>query len=344
VLDWLTFKAPLRAARDSFITGGTVACCGPDGELEWRKLRDLPVEGSYSSTLRVRTSGDFLCVSGNPVKFFQGHNLWGTDDLRGLLSATCEAVCRRVELPVTSEDRLAWRNGWSLLSRVDCTAMYEFPSRSDVLAVTRAAGVSARTRHGRATVRGETVYWGQHSRRWSLKAYSKGQELGAGKNHKLPDELPERERLEEYADRMLRVELTLRSLELKDRRLELAAAWGGDTPMEQLAIAMEALQVSERFELPSEVLERLPGKLVSVYRSWQAGDDVRAMYAKNTFYRYRKALLDEAGIDISIVQPAEEDVPANVVPFSRVVEVTLAQVPEWARGTSLYFEPERELA
>lgn len=343
MIDWLTFKAPLRAAREEHVTGGAIACCDRDGAVVWHKARDLEVEGSYSSKLMVRTTGDFLCVSGNPVKWFQGHNLFGTDELVPLVQATCEAVCELLGLPVMPEDRLGWSSGWVLLSRVDCTAMYELPSRADVLACLRASAGGARSRHGSATTRGGTVYWGQNSRRWSLKAYSKGDELEAGKKHALPYELPSRDRLEEYADSMLRVELTLRGMELKRRGLELAASWGGATPMEQLAVAMEALEVSERFELPSEVLATLPGKLVAVYEAWRAGHDLRAMYSRPTFYKYRKQLLDVAGVDISVTQPHEEQ-PANVVPFTRVVEVQRASVPEWAVGTVLYFEPTRRRA
>jgi len=338
VIDWVKFRLPMMAARECALDGGMLAMLDCDGTVEWSRPRDMQMEGSYSSKLMVRTVGDYLQIDGNPVKWWQGHNLFGTDDLRGLVVATASAVCRKLDLPVRSVELAGWQMGWIPLLRVDCTRMYEFPSRSDVLATLRAAALNARSRHGTATCRGDTVYWGQHSRSWALKAYSKGQELGSrSRKHQLPEGLPHRERLEEYADSMLRVELVLRKREIERRGLYLAAAWEGDTAMEQLRLAMEGLQVSDRFELPSTLLAKLPGRLVSVYRAWQAGDDLRALYSNGTFYNYRRALL-EHGIDITVVQPAQA-APANVVPFTRLVEVRAAEVPEWAKGTSLYFEP-----
>ncbi|WP_223930817.1 phage/plasmid replication domain-containing protein, partial [Aeromonas caviae] len=39
---------------------------------------------------------------------------------------------------------------------------------------------------------GSTLYYGKHSRRWSLKFYSKGEELSA-KGHQLPLTIPIRD-------------------------------------------------------------------------------------------------------------------------------------------------------
>jgi hypothetical protein len=179
----------------------------------------------------------------------------------------------------------------------------------------------------------------QGSRRWTLKLYSKGDEVcSKKKGHGLPDEIEHRAELLEYADRALRVELQLRALELVHRGLQLAGAWKGGTPMEQLAIALEGLQVCETFELPSDVLERLPGRLLGVYEAWHGGHDLRAYYSKATFYRWRRQLLDACGVDIAVMHEHEE-VPANVLPFRRVIEVQAMSVPEWARDTPLYFDP-----
>lgn len=342
MIDWLTFEAPF--GPDCRVNGGNVFCIDRDGSIEWGRERWLSVPGSYSSSLDVRTDGEFLWVSGNPVKWFQGHNLFGTDDVRGLAACTVEAVCAAAGLPVLEEDRAAWRRGFIRLTRVDCTQMYDLGSVANVNATLRAASASSRTRHGTAVVKGETVYWGKSSRRWTIKAYGKHQELHAkGKGHGLPAELLHRGRLLEFAEPMLRVELTLRSPELRKRGLSMTRGWKGDTPMEQLGVALESMQVSEHFELPSDVLERLPGRLVGAYTAWREGLDLRAVYTRATYYRYRKELL-ERGIDISLAPDGVVFEPYGVaVPFTQVVKVTVAQVPEWARGTELYFEPSEKL-
>jgi II/X family phage/plasmid replication protein len=61
------------------------------------------------------------------------------------------------------------------------------------------------------------------------------------------------------------------------------------------------------------------------------------MFSKSGFYKYRAELLPH-GIDIATLMPKEV---SNVVPLYRVLEAKPAQVPEWAIGTRLYFEPRR---
>ncbi|MCC5058184.1 phage/plasmid replication protein, II/X family [Xanthomonas campestris] len=76
------------------ITGGRVVSVKPTGEVDWQCTKRATVEGSFATGLQVRTcthTADpctHIEVSGNPVKFFQGHNLWGTDDLPALVMAT----------------------------------------------------------------------------------------------------------------------------------------------------------------------------------------------------------------------------------------------------------------
>jgi II/X family phage/plasmid replication protein len=65
---------------------------------------------------------------------------------------------------------------------------------------------------------------------------------------------------------------------------------------------------------------------------------MRQVLPLRTFYRYRKELLRH-GIDINVRQPSKPD---NVVSLVRVLQPqAIAQVPEWAQGTPLYFEPKR---
>ena len=74
---------------------------------------------------------------------------------------------------------------------------------------------------------GDTLYFAKQSRRWSVKCYSKGQEINA-KKHKLPDELQIPELLE-WAEKALRLELVLRSMQLKDMMLHVGSNWCADT-------------------------------------------------------------------------------------------------------------------
>jgi II/X family phage/plasmid replication protein len=240
-----------------------------------------------------------------------------------------------LNLTPTENDLNAWEEGLYFLKRVDCTAMWDLPRRVDIRAWLRAAEMQSKSRHGRPVTTGGTLYFGKNSRRWSVKFYSKGDELAA-RGHKLPQEIEHRDNLIDWADNKLRGELTLRSIQLKDKQLSVAQQWRKTTPIEQLITYIESLNMSEQFNISPIDLEELPARLIAVYKLWKEGEDLRALYPKASFYRYRAEFLKQ-GIDIAIRQPSK---PENVIPLVRVLRPeAIVQVPEWAIGTSLYFEP-----
>jgi II/X family phage/plasmid replication protein len=346
VIDWVSFVAPCRHAKR--VNGGLVASIRPDGSVEWQTYKRVSVRGSHDASVTVRThdgSCEHIEVSGNPVKWFQGHNLWGTDDLPALVLSMIEALVQRDDLGLTptDEDRAIWRGGGVRLTRVDVTESFHLPSRGDVLAWLRAAEQTAHLSHrGRGQlVKGSTLYFGKHSRRWSLKLYAKGQELDAkGHRQLVVDQLPA---VREWAERSLRAELTLRSMELKRRELDSLGAWqrfdvdSSEVPAQLLRPVLGSMTMTTTTTLPASVLESLRPTLRAAFAAWEAGHDLRSMFPRPTFYKFRKELLAH-GIDIATVQQQEG---SNVVPMIRFLEAVPAGIPEWAIGTPLYFEPRR---
>jgi II/X family phage/plasmid replication protein len=240
-----------------------------------------------------------------------------------------------LKLSPSESDLQSLSTGLYDLKRVDCTAMWDLPRRADVRAWLRAAEMQSKSRHGRPVTTGGTLYFGKNSRRWSVKFYCKGDEIEA-RGHKLPENIELRDNLHDWADNMLRGELTLRSIQLKEKQLSIAAQWKESAPLEQLLAYIGSLNMSEQFSITPVSLEGLPARLIAVYKLWKDGEDLRAMYPKASFYRYRSEFLKQ-GIDIAIRQPSKPD---NVIPLIRVLRPeAIAQVPNWAIGTTLYFEP-----
>lgn len=339
MIDWLTLRLPLRSVEGVDLSSGVLLSVGESGVVEWMRPKKGQVLGSYDSRVMVTSVGSFLEVSGNPAKWFQGHNLWGSNDLVALGCSLGLAVSAALGLPVEVDELKAWRAGWFTLSRVDVTAMIAYESDADVRAVLRASAQRARSRHGAAVVRGETVYLGLGSRRWSLKLYSKADELRSrAAGHGIPEGLPRRDELMAWSEGKLRVELQLRGLELDRRGLKLGAAWKGRDVYEVLQEKLDGVVMGERFELPSDEVLELPGRLLGVYEAYRAGHDLRAHYSRATYYRVRRELLGY-GVDISLPCVVEEDPGAAVVvPLGRVLEGRLVEVPEWALGSDLYFD------
>lgn len=349
MIDWLSFVLPCEH-RES-IEGGRFFSVGQDGEVEWQTAKRREVRGSYDSALHIRTASHLLPlgyieVSGNPVKWFQGHNLWGTDDVPALVQATAERLVSIPELGLTpsDSDRLLWRAGAIKLTRVDVTDSYHLATRSEVLAWLRAAEQTAHLSHrGRGQlVKGSTLYFGKHSRRWSLKLYSKGQEIEAkGHAQEAIMNLPS---ARSWADRTLRAELVLRGMELQRRCLGLVSDWrrfegvdSSEVTAQLLRPVLGAMTMTTAHTLPSEVLDSFRPSLRMAFQTWHAGGDLRSILPTRTFYKFRAELLPH-GIDIATLQPREA---SNVVPLVRVLEAVPASVPDWAVGTPLYFEPPR---
>ena len=348
MIDWLSMVVPCRHAEA--ITGGHVLSIKPTGEIDWQCNKRTTVEGSFSTGLQVRTASHtpdrctHLEISGNPVKFFQGHNLWGTDDVHALVVETVRMVAKILGLECGADDEAAWRSGDYQLTRIDVTQSFHLGSRGEVLAWLRSAEQTAHLSHrGRGQlVKGSTLYFGKQSRRWSLKLYSKGQEVTA-KGHG-QDSILDLPHALAWADRTLRAELTLRSMELKRMELSTGKDWihQDGVPSEVTAQLLRdrfgGMTMTTTSRLESAILESFRPALRLAYQSWESGSDLRQILPKPTFYKYRAELLPH-GIDIATLVP--RDAISNVVPLFKTLEAMPVGVPDWAQGTVLYFEPAR---
>lgn len=338
MIDWLKFRVPFKPDRE--IGGERVMVIDPEGVIRSEWLKPLPVVGSHDGSLRVSCcpiSGD-LVIDGNPAKWFQGHNLFGSSDVRGLAVEAAHAIFARVDLGVTEQVFQALERGAFDVLRVDVTEMYSLRTRAAVRSALRSLEFHARMKHrGRGLMRGETLYFGQHSRRWAAKIYSKGDEI-AVRGHGIPMSVPSAIELHEWADDKLRLEFVIRAMELTRRDLSAGHNWCDTTAENLHRELLTKLEIPHMIELPSATLSELPGRLQLAYEAWKRGDDLRARVSRPTFYRYRQELLKH-GIDIAVLQAKEPS--SNVVPLIQILRAVPAGVPDWARGTSLYFEPRR---
>lgn len=303
------------------INAGRVIYLKADGEIEFSVDRGLMVTGSHDSTVRVMGDGDRLRFSGNPTKFFQGHNLYGGNCLYRIFPRWAGDICERLNVVPAAGDRANWGAGNVHLTRVDLTRMYRPPFARPGW-VPKWLAIASGVAHGgrqRTSNRGmydaNTLYVGANSRRISLKMYDKASEMRRhppkiGEGNSLPA-------LEAFAADTLRLEVELKSLELKDRKLRALKAWSpavGDAILDE---RVGKLELNDRLVMSSDELEGLPRRLVLAYHAWRAGTDLRLLYSQRTFYRLR-AELKEFGIDVSNVQP-KSDEPTAARPMGRAL-------------------------
>jgi II/X family phage/plasmid replication protein len=337
MIDWLKLRCLIPAQGK--IPGDVVCIFTPEGELKWQKTKAVELKGSHEANVHVSACpvSGHLVIDGNPAKFFQGHNVFGSDDIHGLAHAIIGTVLSALDLDTDEHHLSLIAQDVIELARVDITGMYSVGSLGNARAAVRALGDNATMRYrGRGQIgRDGTAYWGKHSRRSATKAYAKGHEL---KDHPIAVAVPHSDAITEWAQDKLRVEHVFRGMDLKDRGLNLLANWKPETVTMLYAEAMGKLTVSDNLELAPAMIEGLKPRHRLVYASWLRGDDLRATLPARTFYRYRAELL-EHGVDILTVRPSE---PRGAsLRLVNIITAVPATVPEWAIGTPAYFEPRR---
>jgi len=338
LLDWITAEIPLLHKP---MQNGLIASINQDGTIEWESPRRLEVSGSHSSKFQVKSIGGdgegnatHLYIHGNPTKYLQGHNVFGLDDLVGIVR---DAVCQilvDLDLQMSSSELQALITGDYDVKRIDVNYLYELPSNSDVNTWIRAAEFTSKTRHGRPTKKGGTVYWGQNSRRWSVKAYNKYEEL---QKHQIPESL-DKAMLEGHALGKLRLEVVLRRKELETLNLPKASQIQKYGLRALYETYIQRIEMTQQIRLSDKKFRELPQRLKSTYVLWQHGEDVKETLSNATFYRHRKELLGY-GIDVSVMRPKKS--AANIVPLIRILEAKECPIPEWAYEKGLVHKPSR---
>jgi II/X family phage/plasmid replication protein len=278
-----------------------------------------------------------LELAGSPAKFLQGHNVFGSDDLASLGAAMIELVCWSLSLELVDHELTAIRFGQYKLQRVDFNYRFPTGSRSNVLAwIDTAAAVGTLVQRGRGKLRESgTVIWGEVSRYWKLKAYSKGEEIEA-RHHELPEGLPMRSRLAEWSHAKLRVELELRARQLRKLGLNQASSWRVETPKNLFIDYVAKLRLGEPVMLNANDVKSLPYRLRQTYTNWLRCENLMQRMSKPTYYRHRRELL-EHGINIAVFPPKEAS--ATIMLNERMAKPCV-EVPSWAMGTQLCWDQE----
>lgn len=304
MIDWVTGCVSTPPQLWPGYDAGCHLVLDEHGEVVRKSSRKFNVQddsGSWSRNFTVwtPTPGE-LWVSGNPVKLLQGHNAFGSCDALGLFF-TAGAFVRTHAGLFPGRQTFRMFDG-PRFTRLDLTRSYRFPSQAHALAWLREVAASARDRRGGSLLKGDTVYFGKNSTRWTMKLYEKRAELqkhARKRGHSVPASILE------WASGVVRFELTMRSPELQKAPDDVAALGGPSS-------ALAALRLWERYydritwnrnmamADDLDLLEQtLPGHLQLKLAAWRSGADMRRLMTKPTFYRVRRELLDAAGVDIA---------------------------------------------
>ena len=298
------------------------------------------VYGSYSSVINVKSMNvrngiaRRLKIFGNPLKWKQGHNLFGTNNVQSLCRSLILDILSVIGLDTSEDEAQAINDGRYLIRKIHITECFQLKTVTDVLHWIEGVFYCSKSNHKDKTLyENNTLYFGKGSRRWTVKIYSKGKEL---ERHPLPRSLAMRGELERFAQNLLRVELELETMELKDMGLKYGSDWKEGIPEKLFNEKMQDIVIPENIPLSDEKLLELPHNYRGTYLHWAAGKSMEGFFNNRQTRKKHRDKLREYGIDISV--PPRNAQESNVIPMWRRLILEPVQVPEWAYETPLFFE------
>lgn len=330
-IDWITVHQFHPQGGIKLLNDGRVLALDEDGVIEWEVERDLQFEGSHDSRVKIQSDGWTVRLSGNVGRFDRRDNIFGfgLDEVMG----KANRILARFDLPSFEKGEPFLEHGspfskftGAFFTRLDLTANFSVGCAANVSPFMQhlAAQSVGRVRTG-VFPDGYTVDYGRGSKYCYAKAYAKFHQLTARQQKKrqpLPDVVAFVERVG-----MVRFEVTLKSRFLMQNGLRY---WGG-IDMSKLNQAFDSKsEVIRRekaaYESLDQMFEQLPADLLGTALAWKMGKDLPRMMKRATYYRHRRRLLRQFGIDVSQ--------PCRVVELAtriKVREITVMPMiaPEW---------------
>lgn len=305
------------------------------GEVKSETITGIKYEGSFSSSLIVRSDGARVTVSGNPSRLNRPHNLCGLRSLDACIELY-NSVLKTLGLPpfydsgtygTTSNGQLFVDR--PSISRIDLTQNYIVGENNVKPVISWLATQKYQRSVGHVYGDGCTVDWSRGSKMVYFKYYDKARELELHDKDKKHIDLIKFLR----SVGLLRFEVSLKSNKLKKLGLDNPKSWTPEK-MDELA---DHYQFHKRvsgtrnslIEIADTLIElgynrTLSHRCMSAALAWASGVNFipGETHSKSAFYRLRKPLLD-VGIDISL--------PSNIstLPITvREIEIKEFELPE----------------
>lgn len=330
-IDWITVHQFHPQGGIKRVNDGRVFAVDEDGVVEWEVERDFQFEGSHDSRVKIQCDGWTVRLSGNVGRFDRRDNIFGfaLDEVMG----KGNRILARFELPPFEKGEPFLRYGsrfseftGAYFTRLDLTANFSVGCAANVAPFMQhlAAQSVARVRTG-VFPDGYTVDYGRGSKYCYAKAYAKHNQLTSRQQKKRPP-LPE---IVAFVDRvgMVRFEVTLKSRFLTQNALRY---WGAIDMGKLSQVFSSKAEVIRRekaaYESLDQMFEQLPAELLGTALAWKMGKDLPRMMKRATYYRHRRRLVREFGIDISQ--------PCRVVELAtriKIREITVMPMvaPDW---------------
>lgn len=315
----------------------------PGKTVERRNRKELKGD-NLLATVNVRSHGitggvaseiEFDCC---PVKVPQGHNIFGSSNLHGLVYETLLMVIEHEDLDVEDSEFQPWRDGDVTITEIHITGNFYAEERLIPMLI---QAIDEHVHSGKWRPYVTSITLGsegdRRSKHYALLVYGKLLQVEKQLS-KFPPKIADR--LREAARDTLRVEAKLYFNGLEGRDRQLLANWQ-DGDLDKFF-----WEVVGKFKLPRAIQplltadeeRKLTEKERMVYLLWLHGHEPEQFFkSRTTVNNYRNQILDKVGTDIQSRRRPER---SPEVTFKEIlVPGNLKPVPAWAYDTRYYCEP-----
>jgi II/X family phage/plasmid replication protein len=282
--------------------------------------------GIHRMSVRMMNSGKELHFSGSPFACVRKQNLYTSDDVvRGCRIAIKKAM-KQFGINPPSDLLRKWLTGDVILKRVDLAVNFRLSSKKKVIEVLRQLRDQLIGRNASLNIVGHSVCWNPRSgKQYSMVFYPKGVQLRSSGRYK---KHPYLEELVGEAENILRVELRLRSSELRLLSLSKASDWNSEIAREiflKYFSKLKFLSVTSGVVTEKE-LSKLPSRLRVVLALHKSGVNLRQIFHKRTLQRHMSHFRG-MGIDLRVPNQ-QEGVALNLCEILSVKRAVSA-APDW---------------
>lgn len=318
-VDWVTISQ-LHTESESFpiYTGGINVDYDPLGNARFERVRPANFRGSFETSLRIKSDGRHISLSGNVGRFSRKDNLFNCGWRETLQK--CNRILLARSLPPFNSGSISNAVGKgnissARVSRIDLTANFATGSESQARHLIRWLSTRSVSRMKKGRAGDESVWW--VNSRHMLKAYIKHIEM---LKHGCNEDDPVYQWCKQQG--IVRVEIELKRRLLNDLDMVEIGQISDEKLVKVFHDQTEIFNAVDRSDEP-DILDQIPPRSRVHAAAWMAGEDLKNLMSRATFFRHQK-VLREYGIDIGEPRNVEK-FPVKV----RIVEMKPVSMPDW---------------
>jgi len=315
----------------------------PDGEvLQTRTNRkSMPaVEDGPPLHFRYKSHPDSstgeLFIQGSPYAHIYGQNVWTSDSVRNATIPIIKQICKFLDAPINQTVEKKLTAGQIKLHRIDLAVNFRFDSENQV------GSAIMQLKHLLASQRCQSHLHERYvalapkgSKNYMISAYAKGSQMRV--NRDLNADI--RQRLVRACAPLLRIEVRLRSAELRKLGLSYVSDWTRETAKEVFKkyfhrLPLEGISFGP---ISDEDFENIDDRMRPVLALHKLGVDWRLVYSEATRTRH-KAYFRQRGVNLDCPNQLAGDTPLAEV-LSR--KGAISQTPTWLVEAGMAPKPRR---